>query len=267
MQGKFVYNINLVDSIPVAARLDDNTQAYIESCIVRVVYESFVLPGDQDYVTARLLAQKGLHRAFYWAASQTIEKYLKALIVLNGKSVQGSNGHSIKSLFEKSLEINPDLAKADLSPHKDLNVDSRSKHFIETFSVKEFVADLDNHGKSDNRYNSSGVIFNTGHLFALDGFCHKLRGEIGGPNIYESFKKADESLVSAFCDNNFWFYSDGVLPHSKIPSKEFPIKMSSSVTRLDFLIDNINDNNHKLALTWLFKKMKLPKKIKGLIGG
>ena len=67
----FVYSFDLKKVLPCIDRLPDNVQANIESNIVDVIYESFVVPGDQDYLTARLLAQKGLQRAFYWAAAQS----------------------------------------------------------------------------------------------------------------------------------------------------------------------------------------------------
>jgi hypothetical protein len=265
MHENFVYSIDLKDAIPYADRLDDNAKVYIERCIVDVVYDSFVVPGDQDYVTSRLLAQKGLHRAFYWAASQTLEKYLKALIVLNGQSVKSFGGHSINNLLVEALKISPVLDKADLSPHKDINIDPSMKDSLEIFTLSKFIADIDNHGSPDNRYNSFGVAFNTGHLFALDSFCHLLRSELIVPNIYDSFKRADESLISAFNENNLWFCNDRSFNHSKIPCREFSIKISLSVTKLDFLVENINEQNHKFALTWLYEKMKLPKKIKGLL--
>jgi len=65
-------------------------QSSAEGNAVDVIYESFVVPGDQDYLMSRLLAQKGLPREFYWAAAQAIEKYLKAFLLINGES-NGTN--------------------------------------------------------------------------------------------------------------------------------------------------------------------------------
>ena len=121
----FVYSFDLKEVLPYIDRLPDNDQANIEKNIVEVIYESFVIPGDQDYLTARLLAQKGLERAFYWAAAQSIEKYLKAFLLLNGfsdgrkKKIIG--GHSIKALFGKAASIDCALsnphALADTTKH------------------------------------------------------------------------------------------------------------------------------------------------------
>ena len=68
--------------------------------IVKVIYESFVIPADEDYLTARLLVKSKLYRGFYWSAAQCIEKYLKAYLLLHDVSVKKSNGHSIKPLFK-----------------------------------------------------------------------------------------------------------------------------------------------------------------------
>lgn len=55
MKKSFVYKkIDLTDELPFIKHLDDHAQAYIESCIVDVIYESFIITGDQDYATARL---------------------------------------------------------------------------------------------------------------------------------------------------------------------------------------------------------------------
>ena len=56
----FYYRSDLIKDLPNVGRLPDKIQANIEMKVVKVIYESFVIPGDQDYLTARLLAQRGL---------------------------------------------------------------------------------------------------------------------------------------------------------------------------------------------------------------
>ena len=80
----FFYNFDIGKEIPHFKRMSTDIQSRAESDVVEVIYESFVLPGDQDYFMARLLAQKGLHRGFHWAAAQATEKYLKAFLLMNG---------------------------------------------------------------------------------------------------------------------------------------------------------------------------------------
>nr|WP_295838034.1 HEPN domain-containing protein [uncultured Azospirillum sp.] len=62
--------------------------------------EFFVEPADQNYQLARWAKIHGFHREFYWQAVQAIEKYCKAVLVLNGDSVI-SYGHNIEKLFNR----------------------------------------------------------------------------------------------------------------------------------------------------------------------
>lgn len=61
----FVYSFNLGDAVPHFHLYPERTKAAAERYVAEVIYESFVVPGDQDYLMARLLALKGLPRGFY----------------------------------------------------------------------------------------------------------------------------------------------------------------------------------------------------------
>jgi len=262
----FVYSFNLKGDLPYIHRLPDDVQASIERYIVEVIYESFVVPGDQDYLTARLSAQKGLQRAFYWAAAQCIEKYLKAFLLLDGHSVVDKRkfmGHPIKALFGEAAKIDGTLSSIDLTPHAGINIEKSACRHLKSFGIDSFIEDVEIHGSADNRYNSSGVEFNTGHLFALDNFAYALRGKIGVPLIKYSFKGIQGDLISIFEDNNPWFCSSVDKCHTKIPSEAFPIRYSSAATTLDFLIKHKGESPYSHALKWLNNKMKLPNKANG----
>jgi hypothetical protein len=82
----FIYSFDIGKEIPHFKMMSTQLQSSAECNAVEVIYESFVVPGDQDFLMARLLAQKGLHRGFYWAAAQAAEKYLKAFLLMNGVS-------------------------------------------------------------------------------------------------------------------------------------------------------------------------------------
>jgi hypothetical protein len=263
----FYYRSDLIKDLPNVGRLPDKIQANIEMKVVEVIYESFVIPGDQDYLTARLLAQRGLPRAFFWAAAQTIEKYLKAFLLLNGKSLLDDKnndkykGHSIDKIFRDAVEIDESLKNINLYPHKDINIDNEMRDRIMNFSLEAFIKDIKTHGCANNRYNLSGVRFDTGHLFALDNFVYALRGLIGVPSITDSFSNVDDELKIIFQDNNPLFCDGSDMCHSKIPSKKFQIRRSGSVTMLDILIKHKYDNRNIFALKWLKNKMKLPKEV------
>lgn len=96
----FIYSFDMSKEMPYFKSMPEHLQASAESNAVEVIYESFVIPADEDYLMSRLLAQKGLTRGFYWAATQATEKYLKAFLLMNGQSVKGFIGHPIKSYLK-----------------------------------------------------------------------------------------------------------------------------------------------------------------------
>ena len=246
------------EEITYFKRMPEYIQSSAECNAVGVIYESFVVPGDQDYLMSRLLAQKGLPRGFYWAAAQTIEKYLKAYLLMNGKGVKKFNGHPIKALFEAASKIDTSLADLNILPHQSIQVEASLSHHLKKFTILDFIDDLERHGSADNRYNAFGINYNTGHLCAMDSLAFQLRRKIGAITIDESFKNLSPDLILIFEKNNPWFHAEENQPASQIPCDEFPIKYSFSTTKLQFLIKNESNPAYKLALQWLRAKMKLP---------
>ncbi len=62
-----------------------STHAKVNDYITR----SFRDVADEDYVAARALYRDGLDRQFLWAALQSVEKYLKAILAYNRISIKG----------------------------------------------------------------------------------------------------------------------------------------------------------------------------------
>lgn len=125
----------------------------------------------------------------------------------------------------------------------------------------EFIKDIEAQGSPDNRYNSFGVGFNSGHLFALDSFAFCLRQKIGVPPIQEALKKIDPDFVEAFYCYNPWF-TPGHVELAEIPNESFNLRLSGAVTTLKRLISKKPLYDSRFALQWLDKKMKLPEKVK-----
>ena len=232
--------------------LSENDRASAECNIVDVIYESFVVTADQDFLTARLLARSGLYRAFYWAAAQSIEKYLKAFILLNGKSVKAKS-HSLKGLYDSACAVDSTLRDMNICPHDLLNVPDYAQGHLTVFSCIDFISDIDRFGHPNNRYNSFGVDFNSGHLFALDHFVFNLRGRIQVPSIWQSMVEVEGGLLDTLRENNPWF---SVHPDSA--RAPIIVKMSMAVTKLDFLEAQMKSPPYRLALKWLDQMMKLP---------
>jgi len=235
---------------------------YMRSCIehfaVKVIYESFIVPADEDYLMSRLLAQKKFYRGFYWAAAQAVEKYLKAFLLMNGEGVKKYRGHSIKALFEAATKIDTTISALDILPHNTILIDDRIASHFRTFTATEFIEEIGKYGCPDNRYNVFGVEYNTGHLCALDSFSFKIRNKIGVLPITENFNKLSADMYLMFEKNNPWYQEEENGTLFQIPSKEFPILSSSNTTTLDYLKNNSDDEAYKLVLKWLSEKMKLP---------
>ncbi|MDI1258191.1 hypothetical protein, partial [Aquabacterium sp.] len=251
----------LIDMLCLTHKISDRlVQASAERNVVDVIYESFIVPGDQDYLMARLLAQNGLARGFYWAAAQAAEKYFKAFLLMNGFGVKDFNGHPIKKLFEAAKIIDASFAGLNILPHPSIIVEPSASHYLKKFTIHDFIDELEEHGSANNRYNSIGVEYNTGHLCAIDSLSFKMREKIGSIPISESFKKLNQDLICAFERHNPWFQAGVDHPSIQVPGDEFPIQYSSSVTKFEILTKKESDPAYKIALQWLRAKMKLPPK-------
>lgn len=259
----FVYQFSVEDEIAYASLLTDSDRVSAECNIVDVIYESFVVTADQDYLSARLLAQSGLYRAFYWAAAQTVEKYLKAFLLLRGKSVK-SESHGLVELYAKTCALDATLQYLDIAPHDEMGIPDYSLSHVMVFSIESFLGDIDRFGRPDNRYNSFGVDFNSGHLFALDHFVYGFRTRIEAPDIWQSLKNVDEGLLDSLTRNNPWFATGApARPESaKLPAS---VRLAMAVTKLDFLVAQIQIPSYKLALKWLNKMMKLPAELQRMV--
>lgn len=74
------------------------------SFIKDYVNRSFRDVADKDYITARIAHRYELDQQFLWLALQSIEKYLKAILLYSGKSTK-EIGHSIVKAYEEVLKI------------------------------------------------------------------------------------------------------------------------------------------------------------------
>lgn len=212
-------------------------------------------------MSARLLAQKGLHRAFFWAASQALEKYLKAFLLMRGVAIDSFKGHPIVALHGEACSVDKQLATVDTRPHPSIKIHPNVSESIEEFSVASFIEGVEEHGSPDNRYNSFGVDFNSGYLFALDSYIFGLRNLIGVPSIDEGLREMEQGLVEAFSAYNPWFApTETELP--EVPNEDFNLSISGAVTTLDILTGPHPQHGSRLVLQWLNRKMILPKKVR-----
>ena len=181
---------------------------------------------------------------------------------MRGISVAKFKAHPIVTLYNNAITAeNYPLEAIDTKPHTKIKFHSNARKSFKEINVEKFLKDLETQGSPDNRYNASGVNFNSGYLFALDSFVFGLRQHIGAPPIQESIKKIDQQLVESFNFYNPWF-STSEVDLETLPNKDFNLKLSGAVTTLDKLTGMHPPYGSNYALEWLNKKMKLPSKKK-----
>jgi HEPN domain-containing protein len=102
--------------------------------------------ADCDYIAARASFRMQLRQQFLWSAQQALEKYLKAILLYNGKSARFPSGK--KREFNHSLEAL--LAEVRSIPIFALELESEHEKFIRYLSQQ-----------GPNRYLSTSA-YNTG---------------------------------------------------------------------------------------------------------
>src|ERR1700737_1057245 len=78
-----------------------------------IVKELFIATADDNYIAARWCFHENLNVDFFWLAVHCLEKYLKAVLLLNGKSSLGYQ-HEIIELFEEIKDFANDLLPSSL---------------------------------------------------------------------------------------------------------------------------------------------------------
>ena len=131
-------------------------------------YEFFVAPADRDYLFARWLFINGFPE-FFWHASQAVEKYLKAGLVLNGEKLKKGN-HDIESLYKKHCQIFDTLAFKCFTKPLELSVE-----FWRDSTVDLFVKRINDMGNPDSRYGLVSWHRRNCDLFKFDQLCWHLR--------------------------------------------------------------------------------------------
>ncbi len=119
-----------------------------------IVRELLVDTADDNYITARWCYSEGLYIDFYWQAVHALEKYFKAILLLNGLST--------KKFSHDITELLPEVRKVagSLMP-KRLVAPALLKHMHwHGETVETFLKRLYKNGNADNRY----MIFGYSHL-------------------------------------------------------------------------------------------------------
>lgn len=119
--------------------------------------------ADNDYISARTLFRYELIHQAYWCSLQTIEKYLKAILLFNGKSTI-----RLSHDLHHSLKLIKDIKEINFTLPKDVLI---------------FIDLINNEGA--NRYYEYPYAMEKSSLFILDKtvwsirkFCFYMKGEV-----------------------------------------------------------------------------------------
>jgi HEPN domain-containing protein len=187
-------------SIPYSDVLGADISNRILGNIHAIIDETFLYTGDEDYLHSRFLAFHGHHRSFYWSASQCIEKYCKANLLLLGVSVKGF-GHDIAKLFQVLKEHDKYFKGFDFVMPTEL---TDIKDLWGSPKVGKFIDSVSEYGHADNRYDYVGISAEPSTVFKLDQLVYRLRKRITNKSIYEHTTLAPE-MARYLYDNNFKF--------------------------------------------------------------
>jgi len=190
-----------------------------------IVFESFVNMADKDYINARFNFRNAMIEHFYWNALQAIEKYLKSILLFNGRSSK-KQSHFITKILKKILTVN-------------------LQYFVLSEDSKKFIETVESHGM--NRYFSTSTYIKGDELYKLDRVVWELRRYCYYPEV---------CIINE--EDSYWFKEvDNINDHYKY-------RPNCSINMKSILYKVLEDRKHKLhsILVWNNPYFTLKKRIK-----
>lgn len=133
------------------------------------VHKLFIEPADNNYFLARFCRIYGLHEEFWWQSLQAIEKYIKAGLLLNDRSVK-KYSHNIYDMWCAHIEAFGDCAITALSKPENLRED-----FWQERSISSLIKLVERMGHPDTRYGLRSFHNSPDDIFKLDQLIFELR--------------------------------------------------------------------------------------------
>lgn len=141
----------------------------IQPSIKDIVHDLFVRTADENYITARWCAMNHLNSDFLWLGVHCLEKYMKAALLINGKSAKGFS-HDIVKLYSPLKKVAGPLIRDTLEKPEQLSIG----HWASA-TTPEFLERLMRSGNAENRYLLYGYVTHGADLFMLDQLVFDIR--------------------------------------------------------------------------------------------
>ena len=144
-----------------------------------IVRELFVNTADDNYIASRWCFVERLNGDFFWLAVHALEKYMKAVLLLNGRSSRDFRdkannlqrfGHDIEALYKHVQSF-----AADLLPENLVKPDQLETKRWRDETPNAFMDRFHHNGNADNRYQVFGYVRHDVDLFKLDTMVFALR--------------------------------------------------------------------------------------------
>jgi len=128
----------------------------------------FVETADNNYILARTAFFNGLDLDFFWLSAHALEKYFKAILLLNGRNVKNF-GHSLPELHAEVKKLHPQLNFGELADPK---IDGL---FWMPTTFEDFIVRMNDFGNPNNRYLTYGYCVMLDDLFKVDQVTWSVR--------------------------------------------------------------------------------------------
>ena len=189
--------------------------------------KTLVTTADENYLLSRHAFFIGFYNDFFWLALHSLEKYFKAILLINRFNTKGY-GHQITKLHKKVQKI----SNFSIPPFPDTDV------FGFNESIENFINRLNKYGSADNRYMIYGYSQFTSDLFKLDHVIWHIRWY-----CKPRYLKIDDKSIDtySFKKTDHWQHIGSNLPLERISKNEKIAKIFSSSNYSFF--PNCNDKS------------------------
>ena len=134
-----------------------------------IVKELFISTADDNYTLARWCFQQNINIDFFWLSVHCLEKYFKAVLLINGKSARNF-GHNIEKLYAAVKLLAPELLVSEFERPANM-----PPPLWRNEAVPNFVKRLHQDGQANNRYLLFGYGRHAEDLFKLDQVVFSVR--------------------------------------------------------------------------------------------